>query len=444
MKEEKKKYERPMLSPMIASMPNKVGVASSVPVCATVDSVPVRDLVSRYGSPLFIFSEQQLCENIRRAKRAFGTRYPSVVFAWSYKTNYLSSICRLFHSEGSWAEVVSGFEYQRAIDNGCHPSQIIFNGPSKSDADLALAVQNGSLIHLDNIQEIFRLAKIVEREGKKARVAVRVNLDAGVYPQWSRFGFNLESGEAMHAIDLISKLRFASLEGLHCHIGTFVLSVAAYRKATEKMAALAADVETAYGHSIQYIDMGGGFASKNTLKGTYMHGEELSPSFDDYAEAITSVLLSASFPSGKRPTLILETGRALVDDAGFLATTVLAHKRMPDGLSDTVIDAGVNLLFTSYWYNHKVSVVESVSPFAEETRLTGPLCMQIDVVRERVSLPLLNRGDLLLIHYVGAYNVSQWMQFIEYRPAVVMVRQDKRVEVLRRREDLAYMTLLEK
>ena len=107
-----------------------------------------------------------------------------------------------------------------------------------------------------------------------------------------------------------------------------------------------------------------------------------------------------------------------------------------------MVDAGVNLLFTSFWYNHKVSVVQTSGSFVEETRLTGPLCMNIDVIRERVALPILNPGDLLLIHHVGAYNVTQWMQFIEYRPSVVMIA-DGKMKVIRRREDYDYVTSLE-
>lgn len=77
------------------------------------------------------------------------TRYPKVQFAWSYKTNYMNAVCRIFHQEGSWAEVVSGFEYEKALKNGVPGNKIIFNGPIKSDAELIKAAQNGSLIHID-------------------------------------------------------------------------------------------------------------------------------------------------------------------------------------------------------------------------------------------------------------------------------------------------------
>ena len=83
----------------------------------------------------------------------FKTRYPKVQFAWSYKTNYLNAVCKIFHQEGSWAEVVSGFEYNKALDNGVPGNKIIFNGPDKTCEDLLLAARNNSLIHIDHLDE---------------------------------------------------------------------------------------------------------------------------------------------------------------------------------------------------------------------------------------------------------------------------------------------------
>lgn len=440
---EKKVYERPLLKSIESSMPGKAGMPASVSVVSEIDGVSLELLASKNGTPLFVFSEMQIRSNIKKARQAFLTRYKSVAFAWSYKTNYLSSICRLFHEEGSWAEVVSGMEYQKAIDNGCDPTKIIFNGAAKSETDLIRAVQNDSLVHIDNSRELCLLVSIAKTQNRKARVAVRVNMDVGTYPRWDRFGFNYENGSAWQAIAQVMKEENLELVGLHCHVGTFILSTDIYRKATHKMADLACRIEREYTHSLSYIDMGGGFASKNTLKGSYENGAELAPSMDEYAEAITSVLMNTPFPSRQMPMLILETGRALIDDAGYLLSSVLTTKRLADGRSNVVIDAGVNLLFTSFWYNHKVSVVQTPTTCIEETRLTGPLCMNIDVIRDRVSLPLLNPGQLLLFHYVGAYNVTQWMQFIEYRPSIVMVKEKGEVKTIRRPEDYDYVTALE-
>jgi len=133
----------------------------------------------------------------------------------------------------------------------------------------------------------------------------------------------------------------------------------------------------------------------------------------------------------------------MVDDTEILVTSVVANKRMPDGRKSVVIDAGVNLLFTGFWYNHQVTPTRVLEGVPEDTVLYGPLCMNIDVMRASVMLPPLNIGDSLVFNQVGAYNNTQWMQFIEYRPNVVMVHVDQTVSVIRAAEDLRVMTAQE-
>ena len=132
---EKKSYERPVIKPLNSGLMNKFGTRTEYTPVTHIDGVSVKSLIEEYGSPLFVFSERKIRENIRDAKRIFETRYPKVQFAWSYKTNYLNAICRTFHQEGSWAEVVSIFEYHKAVSNGVPPEKIIFNGPDKTDED---------------------------------------------------------------------------------------------------------------------------------------------------------------------------------------------------------------------------------------------------------------------------------------------------------------------
>lgn len=224
------------------------------------------------------------------------------------------------------------------------------------------------------------------------------------------------------------------LEGLHCHIGTYMLTANAYAVAARKMCELALAYSNTTGENVKYLDMGGGFCSSNTLKGSYLQGGDIIPTFDDYAEAITSTILQFGFRPDELPLLILETGRALIDEAGYLLGTVLATKRLADGRRATVLDTGVNIMFTSFWYNHRVSPAQDFSQHAEETVLYGPLCMNIDMLRESVILPLLRKGDRIVIHEVGAYNMTQWMQFITLRPNVVMIDTTGKVHLIRKQE----------
>ncbi len=430
-------YERPLIQRLNVGLMNKFGTRTEYVPFTHIDGNSIKALLAAYGSPLFVISEATIRQTLRDAQRAFRTRYPKVQFAWSYKTNYLNAVCCVFHQEGSWAEVVSGFEYQKALKNGVPGNKIIFNGPDKTVGELELAIKNSSLIHIDHLDELYMLKELCMKLELKARVAVRVNMDTGVYPIWDRFGFNYENGQAWDAINKIMLSDMMDLCGLHCHIGTFMLTPSAYAVAAYKMADLALGVRQKFNRSIQYIDMGGGFASKNTLKGSYLPGVDVSPSFDQYAEAITTAILNAGFGESELPMIVLETGRALVDEAGFLLGTVIANKRLGDGRRATVLDFGVNVLFTSFWYDHKISPAQDFSRYTEDTVIFGPLCMNIDVVRENVPLPPLNRGDHVVVHTVGAYNLTQWMQFISLRPAVVMIDMNDQLHIIRERETMS-------
>ncbi len=437
------RYERPTIRKMNTGLMNKFGTKTENEPVTHIESVSVKKLLSDYGSPLFVLSEKQMRRNISNASRIFKTRYPNVQFAWSYKTNYLNAVCKIFHSEGSWAEVVSGFEYDKAIHNGVPGEKIIFNGPDKSDEQLITAARNNSLIHIDHYDELYSLIRLSKEHQLNPQVAIRVNMDTGIYPKWDRFGFNFENGQAWNALTRILHSERLQLVGLHCHIGTFMLTTSAYQVAARNLCELAWSIKERHGLMVKYLDLGGGFPSTNTLKGAYLPGTDTVPSIDQYADAITDVLLGYGFRPEEMPQLILETGRALVDDAGYLLGTVLASKRLSDGRRATVLDFGLNSLFTSLWYEHKISPVKTTGSQTEEMVLYGPLCMNIDIVRESVVMPLLEKGDQVVVHKVGAYNMTQWMQFITLRPNIVLIDQNNEVHLIRKAETREYIEQLE-
>lgn len=432
----KKIYEKPVITSLNTGVMNKFGTKTEFTPVTHVDNNPVKDLLKEFGSPLFVISEKIIRETYQSAARAFKTRYPKVQFAWSYKTNYNNAVCKVFHQEGSWAEVVSRFEYDKALKNGNPGNKIIFNGPEKTEDDLLAAIENQSPIHIDHLDELYTIIELTEKTDKRPKVAIRINMDTGVYPVWDRFGFNYENGQAWDAINKIVLSGKLDLIGLHAHIGTFMLSASPYRVAATKLSELALRIKDQFKFDIRYLDLGGGFASKNTLKGAYLPGTDTVPEFYEYAEAISTAILNAGFTQENLPLLILETGRALIDDAGYLLGSVISTKRLADGRKATVLDFGVNTLFTSFWYDHKISPAQTFSPHMEETKVFGPLCMNIDVIRENISLPPLKKNDQVVVHRVGAYNMTQWMQFIALRPAIVMIDTEGKPHKIRNRETL--------
>jgi diaminopimelate decarboxylase len=407
-----------------------------------IDGVIISDLVNKYGSPLFVFSEEVLRKKYRQALSAMKKHYPDVTFGWSYKTNYLNGICKIFHEEGAIAEVVSHFEYEKARALGIPGNKIIFNGPYKNMASLKQAINEGAQIHVDNFHEIDDIEKIAKEMNKVVKVGIRLNLNCGIYPIWSRFGFNLEIGQAKAAVERIKKSANLGLSGVHTHIGTFILEPNAYSEAVKKLSVFIKEIEDILNYKIEFLDLGGGFASLNHLKGIYQPPEIVVPDVEQYAEAIGKELKWLTARKNP-PKLYMELGRHLVDEAGFLITQVVCDKLLPDGRRSYVLDAGVNLLYTSTWYKYKIELDQEVKGIMEASILNGPLCMNIDIVDEAILLPRLNRYQNLILSPVGAYNVTQWMQFIQYRPAVVMIKLDKTIKVLRRAENLEDINRME-
>lgn len=443
-------YEKPILIRHEAGLHNKFGKLPGLRVMEELDGVPIAELVREHGSPLYLLSEGALRRKVQQFRRAFESRYPRVRLGWSYKTNYLSAVCRVMHQEGSWAEVVSGHEFQLARGLGVPADRIIYNGPHKDDASLLEAIRGGTRIHLDHLEEIARVEELVRGAGLPAGltrlpVAIRVNmqLDAN---HWDRFGFNLESGRAHEAARRIADSAELELAGLHTHIGTYVDNTDNYRRAAGRLVELAVWIRRFTGARIRWWDMGGGFATRNTLHWAYQSGEVTCPSLQQYAEAICPVLSTLPLEPGEElPELFFETGRAMVDDAMHLVVRVVSERRLGDGSRALVVDAGVNLLSSTAWYRYDILPTKNQSSMIlEDTTLLGNLCMQIDILRKGVPLPSLRPGDLLVVRHVGAYNLSQSTQFIHGRPAVVMVDPQGGHHLVREAETPAYWRELDR
>lgn len=431
------KYSKPSITKIGNPLYLKHGISSNNYqfIRDKIEGVSIADLTEKFGSPLFVFSKPVLQQKFREAKNAISAIYPKNKFAWSYKTNYLNAICKVFHDEGAIAEVVSEFEYEKARALGVEGKDIIFNGPFKSLKSLERAINENAQIHVDHLGEISDIEAIAKRLNKKVKLAVRINLDVGIYPTWSRFGFNLESGQALVAVKQIIRSNYLKISGIHSHIGTFITDCEAYAKELRKMIDFMEEVENLAGYQMDFLDIGGGFASKSSLKNIYHAPEITVPSIEAYAKAIAQPL--AELAKRKNPPeLILELGRHLVDEAGFLITSVVADKLLADGRRSYVLDAGVNLLYTAAWYKFKIELEAQTDGIPEPSILFGPLCMNIDVVDEAILLPRLKRFQRLILSPVGAYNVTQWMQFIQYRPAVVMIDENSVVTLIRRGENL--------
>lgn len=436
----KKTYSPPRLE---AFNPQAYNRPAAPMACArdfrTIAGRDVIELMERWGSPLVVIDETALRDTYRRLHRAFSSQYENFLVGWSYKTCYLSAVCCIFREEGAWAEVVSGFEYDIARDLGVPGNEIIFNGPVKTDGELTTAFNEGAVVNLDSFDELARVIAHAEERDETLEVGIRVNMNLN-YPPWSKFGFNYENGQAFEAVRRAHASGRLKVTGLHIHTGTFVLEPLLYKRATENLIALANKIERTFGWVITSFDLGGGYATGNTLLSQVFQGTMTSPTIEQYADAICPTLANYARERSITPRLVVEPGRYLVDECITTLTTVVSSKTFSNGQHGVIVDSGVNILPTAYWYKHDTEAItkDEFVPL-EKQNVLGGLCMNIDVLRTETPLPPLSAGDVLRIKNTGAYNLTQSMQFIYRRPNYILLDTAGQDHLVRRAEDNSYI-----
>jgi len=388
------------------------------------------ELINLFGSPLFIFDEKLFIEKIKDVKEAFNREYGNFKLAYSFKTNYLVRVCKLAFKENVLAEIISGFEYDIAKLIGYDGKNIIINGPYKPYEELIKYVKDSCIINVDNKEELDRLNTISKELKRTIKIGIRVNSKIGEMP-WSKFGFSLDNGDALSIVnEIINNYPNLRLSGFHLHIGTNISNPIYYKKAILNLLLFIREVER-LNIDIAYIDLGGGFPSKDACPlNENLEEWNKKINFSDFVNSICEPL-NRYYNGREKPILILEPGRLLIDESFSLISKVFSVKNI-SGINSIFIDAGVNIIPSAYYRKHKIETF-SEEPL-ELTDIYGPLCMQVDLIESGIKLPKLKEGDILIIKNVGAYELTQSMQFIRERSPIVSISSDGKISLCRRKE----------
>lgn len=433
----------------------------------TIENIPVKELLNQYSSPLFVMSERIITEKYRLFSEALAKYYPNSQIAYSIKTNYLPGLVNIVKNLGAWAETVSGFEYWLAKKLGFSGNQIIFNGPDKKTADIESALKEESWLNIDNQNELERAGRFAENCSESIKLGLRVNTDMNPSGGWNRFGFNLENGEAYSIVKIIKK-EFPNLHliGLHIHMGTNINEPRFYSKATERLADFAIKIKTDFDFDIEYLDLGGGLAVPGSR---WMNNPVwVVPEIDDYIKGVSEIL-NQKF-TAKKPKLIFEPGRYLVDEAGIFLTTVTNVKKTPtnfESLKENIfakiagnlqiitpesqlinVDSSAVSVFQSTLHRRNIiEVIKQDRAVINEQEVVsyigGNSCIGSDFLAWNISLPKISVGDTLIFYNAGAYAIPRNEQFIHPRPAVVMIKENGDIECIRKKESYENMISLD-
>ena len=380
------------------------------------------ELAERFGTPLYVFDGARLASEAAAFQAVAG---PDATVAYSVKSNPLMGLVGRLHRAGCWAEVASGFEYRIARRAGVPGSRIVFNGPLKTSDELRRALREGATVIADGPGQVREIARLARHAAPGARAGLRlVPPDRDGRPRSGgvvdRFGVPARMAPA--AARMLARAGLP-LTGLHIHLGAYQLGplppagppihgvTVEYPVPVARFAAAAAHLREVAARvgGIEWLDVGGGWPAATGLAG--------------HLDAVRAAL------GPRAPALILEPGRALVRDAGWLLARVVERR----GGGAVVVDAGVTQVPCVLWKRSPVRPAAPRPGRARPTDLYGPLCLQHDALAREVPLPPLREGDLVWIGQAGAYAMAQASPFIHLRPGAVLV-EGGRAALLRARE----------
>ncbi|KQQ17468.1 diaminopimelate decarboxylase [Methylobacterium sp. Leaf121] len=374
-----------------------------------VGGLPLTDLAKEFGTPLFVYD----ADTMRRTYRALCAALAGFAEVdFSVKANPNPAVIRVFSQEGAGAEIASGAEFDAAIRAGVPPEKILFAGPGKGAADLDRVIGGGiGEIHLENREEIVRVAAAAERHGVRVRVALRINPGAtaqggamrmGGKP--SPFGFDEEDIEA--AIDTVEAAPRLRLVGLHLFAGTQGLKADTLLGQWTYGLGLAARIANRIGRPLETIDLGGGLGIPYFSGDTALDLSAIRAGLPDLIATLRADPLMA------RARVVLEPGRYLTGPAGVYVARVLAVKESR-GSRFVITDGGMHHHLAASGNlgqivkrDFPLAAVTDVGGERAATAVVGPLCTPLDMLARAAPLPPLAEGGLVAVLQSGAYGLT--------------------------------------
>lgn len=397
-----------------------------------MDWQKLMELAERFGDSFHLFDSDLLGQNYHGFLQSFRRVYPRTNFAYSYKTNYLPTVCNLVNEWGGYAEVVSSMEYDLARQVGVEPKNIIFNGPYKQKDRVISALLDGAVINLDSLYELEAVSDASTSEDPaELRVALRCNLPLpGESP--SRFGFDVNGDSIQEAIHRLRRMGRCRIVGVHCHVLTKHRSPDDYRDIAEAMLEFAAKNLTR--EELDFVDLGGGFFSNmnDKLRATFPHP---IPTHKDYAESIAGVF-RARFGETSGPELILEPGISITADVMRFVARVADVKRIRSERYALVAGSVYDIKPTKAARRLPMQVVRSPEaagiPLDGPTHIVGYTCMEDDVLLPGYEGPI-DPGDFVIFDHVGAYTIVLKPPFIMPAPPILNVDRESNLRSVERR-----------
>lgn len=404
------------------------------------DGVNLESLARRYGTPLYVYSANQIEERLHLFQSAFSA-VPHLV-CYAVKANSALAILALLAHRGAGFDVVSGGELERvlAVDRKL-AERVVFSGIGKTAPELDLALRAGILLfNVESEGELELLSERAAKLRKRARIALRVNPDvfAETHPYIStgmrehKFGIDIRRARAVYR----KPGKYLEPSGVSVHIGSQIRSAEPFGAAAQRVTALIADLRKD-GHAIRFMDAGGGLGIEYHSDRAFNPEEKVT----EYAAA----LVAAARQTGDLK-LLLEPGRFLVAQAGALLARVLYVKKNGEKIF-VITDAAMNDLIRPALYQAYHEIVPVAPRRSSRTVIAdvvGPVCETGDFFARDRALPPLKPGDLVAILDAGAYGMSLASNYNSRPRSAEVLVKGRQARLIRRRETIADMLAVER
>ncbi|MFF8846686.1 diaminopimelate decarboxylase family protein [Streptomyces sp. NPDC015127] len=413
-------------------------------------------IAQRHGTPVHVLDAGRLDRATRHLLDVLGGLGRPTRTYYSVKTNYLPYLLRRLVGHGMGADVVSGYELEAALAAGFDPAAVVFNGPVKTDAELATAVRHGVRVHIDGEDEIAALERIAAEEGRTLEVGIRISpgvaLSTSSDPSYraqaeraaarQRFGWPAGSPQLARLVERIAGSAHLSLTAVHAHLSSQIVHEDLMLRALERVLDEAAALHRRFG--LHEVNIGGGFGVPGIRRprtgplSAVWSLQGGTPAQDD--EPVLDI--ARLFPEVDKlmqdrgldgVTLACEPGRWLVSDTMALVTRVMSRKELPEARW-LILDGGNNVApWTGTGEVHRlIPIGRRFSERHSTWSVAGPLCYENDIHATSMDLPDdIRTGDLLSLHDTGAYSLGRSNNFIRTRAAVVAIDGEREQVVWR-------------
>ena len=386
-----------------------------------VDGLPLARLAARVGqTPFYAYSRELLRSRVAELRSVLPRQ---IKLHYAMKANPMPAVVQFMAGLVDGIDVASAGELKVALDAGADPAEISFAGPGKRDQELWQSVAAGVLVNVESLRELPVLAAASQALGLPARVAVRVNPDFELKGSGMKMGggpkqFGLDVELVPEALAFTGR-EGLSFEGFHLFAGSQNLKAESICEAQQKSFALALRLAERAPSPVKFLNLGGGFGIP------YFPGEQrldLAPIGANLQALVDRAALE--MPSAG---IVIELGRYLVGEAGIYVTRVVDRK-VSRGQVFLVCDGGLNHQLAASGNfgqvvrkNYPVGVFPVRGAARESSMVVGPLCTPLDLLADRLELPVANVGDLAVVFQSGAYGASASPQAFLGHPAVVEV-----------------------